>query len=86
MVVRRNHGLYVFGGEIFHPSASVFAEVWRYVLEKDEWQAMPPLPTPRHGLGAGVIGSNIHVVGGATKPGGRGTSDIHEVLDSGGQL
>ncbi|MDH3643869.1 MAG: kelch-like protein, partial [Gammaproteobacteria bacterium] len=79
-----NHRLYVFGGEIFQPSASVFAEAWRYVLEKDEWQAMPPLPTPRHGLGAGVIGNNIHVVGGATRPGGRGTSDIHEVLDVAG--
>ena len=75
-----DHGLYIFGGEIFQPQARVFAEAWRYTLTADAWRAMPPLPTPRHGLGAGVLGGRIHVVGGATKPGGRGTADHHEVL------
>ena len=31
-------------------------------------------------LGAERIGERIYVVGGATKPGGSGTSDLNEVL------
>lgn len=72
--------LHVFGGEIFTPEAGVFAEAWRYSLPDDHWQPLPDLPTPRHGLGAVTLGNRIHVVGGATKPGGSGTSDQHEVL------
>jgi N-acetylneuraminic acid mutarotase len=72
--------LHVFGGEIFSPTASVFAEAWEYALDQDRWLALPELPTPRHGLGAATLGEDIHVVGGATEPGGRGTSDCHEVL------
>ncbi len=72
--------LLVFGGEIFLPEANVFAEVWRYSLVHDQWTPLPSLPTPRHGLGAGLIGGGVYVVGGATKPGGRGTSDLNEVL------
>ena len=72
--------LYVFGGEIFVPEAAVFANVWKYDLAADSWTPMPDLPTPRHGLGAGLLGSHIHVVGGATKPGGSGTSNAHEAI------
>jgi hypothetical protein len=38
------------------------------------------MPTPRHGLGAGLIGRTAYVVGGATFPSGRGTSDVNEAL------
>ena len=72
--------LIVFGGEIFSPKASVFPNVWRYDLARDTWDALPDMPTPRHGLGAGLIGNQIFVVGGATEPGGSGTSDRNEVL------
>jgi len=72
--------LHVFGGEIFTPTAGVFAETWQYSLDQDRWQALPELPTPRHGLGAVTLGDRIHAVGGATEPGGRSTSDRHEVL------
>lgn len=73
-------GLIVFGGEIFKPEARVFPNVWRYSLTADEWTALPDLPTPRHGLGAGLIDGRIYVVGGATAPGGRGTSNANEVM------
>ncbi len=72
--------LIVFGGEIFQPEARVFAEVWRYDITADSWSALPAMPIPRHGVGAGVLDGRVHVIGGATEPGGRGTSDAHEVL------
>jgi len=74
-------GLIVFGGEIFVPNAAVFAEVWRYSLSADKWQSLPDMLTPRHGIGAGRFGDKIYVVGGATSPSGRGTSNANEVLD-----
>ncbi len=75
-----DQSLVVFGGEIFSPEAKVFPNVWRYNLAADHWEALPDMPTPRHGLGAGMIGGRIYVVGGATSPGGSGTSDLNEVL------
>lgn len=72
--------LIVFGGEIFTPEAGVFSNVWRYTLSNDEWQALPSLPTPRHGLGAGKIDEQVYVVGGATQPSGVGTSGLNEIL------
>ncbi len=44
----------------------------------DAWVAMPPMPTPRHGLGAVVIDSRIWLVGGAKKPSGNDTADTVE--------
>ena len=73
-------GIILFGGEIFVPEAAVYPNVWRYSLTQDRWTALPDMPTPRHGLGAGKLGNEIFVVGGATKPGGSGTSDANEVL------
>ena len=72
--------LIVFGGEIFKPESRVFPNVWRYSMEADRWTSLPDLPTPRHGLGAGLIDGRIYVVGGATAPGGRGTSNANEIL------
>ncbi len=73
-------GLIVFGGEVFHPQAKVFPNVWRYSLLKDVWSALPDMPTPRHGIGAGRIGWEVFVIGGATEPGASGTSDVNGVL------
>lgn len=77
------HGqsLIVFGGEIFVPEAGVFANVWRYNLVTDKWSALPDLPIPRHGLGAGALTGRAYVIGGATQPGGSGTTNLNEVLD-----
>ncbi len=73
-------GLIVFGGEIFVPEAGVFPNVWHYSLATDAWTALPDMPTPRHGIGAGLLGNKIAVIGGATEPGGKGTSDVTEIL------
>lgn len=73
-------GLIVFGGEIFSPESKVFPNVWRYVMSQDRWLPLPDMPTPRHGIGAGLIGNRAYVIGGATAPGGSGTSNLNEVL------
>jgi len=73
-------GIIVFGGEIFVPEAGVFKNTWRYSLAEDQWSAYPDMKTPRHGIGAGKIGNKIFVVGGATQPSGKGTSNLNEVL------
>ena len=81
--VVHNGSLLVFGGEIFSPEPAVFPNVWRYQLETDRWEAMPDMLTPRHGLGAGLIGNQAFVVGGARRPSGEDTSNVNEVLDLG---
>lgn len=73
-------GIIVFGGEIFIPQAKVFKEVWRYSLSQDSWTALPDMPTPRHGLGAGRFENDIYVIGGAIGPSGDGTSNLNEVF------
>jgi len=78
--VSANGGIIVFGGEIFIPESAVFPNVWRYQADQDEWLALVDLPTPRHGLGAGRIGEKIYLVGGATQPSGKGTTNVNEVL------
>lgn len=78
--VVHDDSLVVFGGEIFIPEADVFSNVWRYRLATDTWEALADMITPRHGLGAGLINERAYVVGGATKPGGSGTSDLNEVF------
>jgi N-acetylneuraminic acid mutarotase len=75
--------LIVFGGEIFVPEADVFPNVWRFNLTQNRWLPLPDLPTPRHGLGAGRIDDKIYVIGGATKPGGSGTTGVNEILTIG---
>jgi N-acetylneuraminic acid mutarotase len=62
--------MYVFGGETFDPGAErTFDEAERYSLEQDRWEAMDPMPTARHGLGAATVGGAIYVVSGGPGPG-----------------
>ena len=75
-----NGKLYVFGGEQWVPEQKVFAESWVYDPKTDIWEALPPLPTPRHGLRASAVANRIFVFGGATKTGGDAATTSHEVL------
>lgn len=70
--------LYVFGGEYFDNGGRVHPEVWAYDPKADSWHTATPMPTPRNGLGAVVIGDAIWLVGGARKPSGNDTSDVVE--------
>ncbi|GIX48899.1 MAG: hypothetical protein KatS3mg131_3110 [Candidatus Tectimicrobiota bacterium] len=72
--------LYVFGGE-GNPARSdgLFAEVEVYDPFHDRWQALPPMPTPRHGIGAAALGDRIYLPGGATVQ-GFGVTGVHEAF------
>ncbi len=71
---------YVFGGEGNSSRADgVFAEVESYDIATNSWRAEPPMPTPRHGIGAAVIGATIYIPAGATVQ-GFGTSAVHQAL------
>jgi hypothetical protein len=66
----------VFGGEA---PAGTFGQVEAYDAAAGRWSALPPMPTPRHGLAAVALGGRIHVLSGGPRPGGS-YSDAHEVL------
>jgi N-acetylneuraminic acid mutarotase len=59
--------LYVFGGEgnQLHPRG-VYPQNEVYDPRTNTWETMPAMPTPRHGIGAGVLGNKIYIPGGAT--------------------
>lgn len=76
-----NGKLYAFGGEFFGPSGGgVHAEVCAYDPQTDTWEIIGEMPTPRHGLGGVTMADAIYAVGGATRPGGNGTSAAVERL------
>ncbi|RMF85364.1 MAG: hypothetical protein D6736_17420, partial [Nitrospinota bacterium] len=72
--------LYVFGGEgnPNHPTG-VFAQSEVYNPQTDTWQGLPPMPTPRHGIGAAAIADRIYIPGGAEVQ-GFGVSAVHEAF------
>jgi hypothetical protein len=79
--------LYVFGGEFFaaaNNTGGVHNSVWRYDPKADAWTRISEMPTPRHGLGAVVIGDAGYLVGGAKRPSGVDTSDAVERFSLGG--
>lgn len=62
--------LYIFGGETFDPGEErTFDEAERYSLEEDRWEAIDPMPTARHGLGAAVVDGAIYAISGGPGPG-----------------
>jgi len=71
--------LYLFGGETFEPEEKTFDEAERYHPAEDRWEALPPMPTARHGLGAAVVDRRIYVVSGGPEP-GLAYSGANEVL------
>jgi hypothetical protein len=59
------------GGEtIFAPEAPLLHDaVDAFDPESGAWTALPPLPTPRHGLAAVGIGNTFYAIAGGTVPG-----------------
>jgi hypothetical protein len=58
----------------------VFGQVEAYDPQADSWQAYAPMPTPRHGMGAAVVGDAIHAAGGGPMNGGVFQTSVHEVF------
>ena len=73
-----------FGGE-GNPGDpdGVFENVAVYDTIADSWSLLPPMPTPRHGIGAGVIGQLVYIPGGGIVE-GLGATGTNEVFDAEG--
>lgn len=82
-----NNVLYVFGGEgnASHPNG-VFEQNEAFFPDEGVWRSRPPMPTPRHGIGAAAINNIIYIPGGGPVQ-GFGVTDVNEafVSDEGGQ-
>ena len=61
-----NGRIYVFGGEGNTASSTgVFEQNEVYEIETDTWRTDAPMLTPRHGIGAAVIGDRVYIPAGA---------------------
>ncbi|MCS6937156.1 MAG: galactose oxidase [Candidatus Bipolaricaulota bacterium] len=72
---------YVFGGEGNRQSATgVYEQNEVYDPKSNRWESQPPMPTPRHGIGAAVWENRIYIPGGAPLL-GFSVSNAHEVYE-----
>lgn len=74
--------LWVMGGEYFDGAGGVFATVWSYDPGTDRWEAVTPMPTPRHGLAAAALGDRIIALGGSARVSTGQTVAVVEVLET----
>jgi N-acetylneuraminic acid mutarotase len=77
-----NGELFVFGGETFDPNGGggeVHGEVEVFNPATNTWRSLSPMPTPRHGIWASVIGNQIFLPGGGIVS-GFGATNINEVF------
>ena len=63
--------------------AKVFGQMESYDPATDSWQHHAPMPTPRHAVGAALIGDWIYVAGGGAVLGGGVQSAVHEAFTLG---
>lgn len=59
--------IFVFGGE---GNGDVYAQVEAYDPTTNSWQSYTPMKTPRHGMGAVVVGDVVYIAGGGPVTGG----------------
>jgi N-acetylneuraminic acid mutarotase len=70
----------VAGGEGNAVTGSgVFSEVEAFDASVNRWSSLPPMETPRHGMGAAAYDGVFYVPGGATRQ-GFGAVSTHEAL------
>ena len=60
-VVTYRGDVYLVGGD---SNGQPLGELWRYSPDREEWEELTPMQTPRAGHGAAVIGDRLYVVGG----------------------
>jgi N-acetylneuraminic acid mutarotase len=74
--------LYVFGGEGNTSAANgVFPQSELYDPGANAWTSLAAMRTPRHGIGAAVVGNRIFIPGGATVQ-GFGAVSTHDAYDA----
>jgi N-acetylneuraminic acid mutarotase len=49
--------------------SGVFPQTEAYDAATNTWETLAPMPMPRHGMGAAVVGNKVYVPGGANKQG-----------------
>ena len=69
-----NGKVFVFGGEAFSEtgkwqSGKAYNQVWVYSPDKNAWDKVSDMPTPRHGHGSITLDGKVYVIGGAEKVG-----------------
>ena len=69
------------GASLLHAQHHGQNEAWDSVA--DRWESHAPMLTPRHGMGAVVLGDSIYVAGGGPQMGGGVKSAIHEAFTLG---
>jgi hypothetical protein len=81
---RSGHGGVLYRGKLFcmggEGTRRVFGQVEGYDPLADSWQAYAAMTTPRHGMGAAVVGDAIRVAGGGPMNGGAFQTSVHEVF------
>ena len=84
---RSGHGAVLYRGKIFCMGGEGYERVYgqneAYDPATDRWEAYAPMVTPRHGLGAALVGDAIHVAGGGPIMGGAVQSAVHEAFTLG---
>lgn len=92
-VGRSGHGLVVYRNRLFAmggeaglirdykiSQGQVFGMMESYDAATDRWQSHAPMTTPRHAVGATVLGDAIYVAGGGAVTGGEVQSAVHEAF------
>jgi N-acetylneuraminic acid mutarotase len=90
---RSGHGLVVYRDRLFAmggesgvvqngqlTQGKVYGQMESYDPVSDTWQSHAPMLTPRHAVGATVIGDWIYVAGGGAVLGGAVQSAVHEAF------
>ena len=57
------------GGEDLTPGGTTFAEAEAFDVQRERWISLPPMPSPRHGLGVVAIGETVFTLAGGPQPG-----------------
>ena len=59
----------VAGGESIYSATALIPQVESIAVGADQWQLLPSLPEPVHGMGAAFIGKKLYVLGGSRQAG-----------------
>jgi N-acetylneuraminic acid mutarotase len=76
----RDGRIVVFGGEDLAPGGETIAPVELFDPRTLRWRRLPPMRTPRHGLGGAALGNRVFALEGGVVP-GFSTSPTIEFLD-----
>jgi hypothetical protein len=70
------------GGEPSANRTTTFAEADAFDVRVGTWRSLPPMPTPRHGLGVAAVGDVVYTLAGGPQPGLHVASTV-EAIDLG---